>query len=328
MGTQTDYVELVVSPGEFFRIGETERIRSTVGLRLSDHSYLPKADDPRADWVASVAVPAFRTLAQMGVLAPKFCTIGTGAGLDVLAAVEILRAHTVGFTDLHDDVLDFARQNIQNNLVSQDVELIGGAGDILAPLAGKMAQVDVVYENLPNIPMGGTGDLDEGQTSSTFIAERSEEIPGFAEKNLITLHYLALQQAHPLLRVGGRVLSSIGARVPLSEILSLSSAAGYNGSILTYTWKVQSEPHDVVGGYAQWEREGLGPFHFYPVNVLREAFDGLTVAAAGAQALQMEKELAPHEISAVEAFALVEKGEKVGHTVAILDSVKVPDSAL
>jgi SAM-dependent methyltransferase len=328
MRTRVEHAELVVSPGEFFQISDTERIRSSIGLRLSDHSYLPKADDPRADWVASVAVPAFKTLAHMGVLAPRFCTIGTGAGLDALAAVEILQARTVGFTDLHEDVLAYARENIRGNLLNEDVELIGGAGDLLAPLAGRLSEIDVVYENLPNIPVSGNEDLAEGQTSSTFITERSEEVPGSAQKNLLTLHYLALQQAHALLRVGGRVLSSIGARVPLSEIMALSGAAGYNGTILTYTWKVQSEPADVVGGYAQWEREGLGPFHFYPVGVLRDAFEGLSPAAAGAQALKLEASLAPFEMSALQALSLVERGERVGHTVAILDSVKIPDSAL
>ncbi|MEE1762772.1 class I SAM-dependent methyltransferase [Streptomyces sp. SP18BB07] len=328
MGTHVDHAELVVSPGEFFQLSETKRIRSSIGLRLSDRSYLPKPESPRADWVASVAVPAFKTLAHMGVLAPRFCTIGTGAGLDALAAVEILQSSTVGFTDLHEDVLAHARENIHSNLLTEDVELIGSAGDLLAPLSGKLSEIDVIYENLPNIPVAGGEDLADGQTSSTFISERSEEIPGFAEKNLVTLHYLALQQAHPLLRVGGRVLSSIGARIPLSEILALSGAAGYNGSILTYTWKVQSEPTEVVGGYAQWEREGLGPFHFYPVSVLQEAFDGLSPAAAGARALRLEKELAPFEMSALDALAMVEKGERVGHTVAILDSVKIPDSAL
>ncbi|MFI9328693.1 class I SAM-dependent methyltransferase [Kitasatospora sp. NPDC052868] len=328
MSTQASKAEVVVSPGEFFQIGETQRIRSAIRLELTEHSYLPKSDDPRADWVASVAVPAFKTLSQMGFLAPRFCTIGTGAGLDALAAVEILKARTIGFTDIHDDVLEHARRNIQSNLLAQDVELVGGVGDLLSPLVGTLSEVDVIYENLPNIPMAETDDLADGQTSSTFIRERSEEIPGFAEKNLVTLHYLALQQAYPVLRVGGRVLSSIGARIPISEILALSGAAGYNGSVLTYTWKVQSEPHEVVGGFARWEREGLGPFHFYPVSVLREAFEGLSPAAAGARALQIESELAPYEIAAVDALALVESGEKVGHTVTVLDSVKVPDHAL
>jgi hypothetical protein len=328
MSTQTGKAEVVVSPSEFFQIEATERIRSSVELELSDHSYLPKSDFLRADWVASVAVPAFKTLAQRGFLAPRFCTIGTGVGLDALAAVEILQARTVGFTDIHDDVVECARKNIQSNLLAEDVELFGGAGDLLTPLVGKLSQVDVIYENLPNIPMAQSDDLAHGQTSSTFIAERSEEIPGFAEKNLVTLHYLALQQAYPVLRVGGRVLSSIGSRIPISEILALSGAAGYDGRVLTYTWKVQSEPDEVVGGFARWERKGLGPFHFYPVRVLQEAFEGLSPAAAGAQALQMESDLSPHEISAVDAMALVEKGEQVGHTVAILDSVKVAASAL
>lgn len=327
MINQVTHPEVVVSPTAFFQLEETTRIRSSIGLKLSDHSYLPKADEPRADWVASVAVPAFKALAQMGVLAPRFCTVGTGAGLDVLAAVEILKSNIVGFTDLHEDVLADARENIQSNLLDQGVELIGGAGDILSPVAGSLSNVDVIYENLPNIPMAESGDIADGQTSSTFIAERSEKIPGFVEKNLVTLHYLALQQARQVLRVGGRVLSSIGGRIPLSEILALSGAAGYNGSILTYTWKVQSEPHDVVGGFAKWEREGFGPFRFYPVSTLRDTFKGISAAEAGARALEIEEILAPYKMSAAEAYALVRQGEKVGHTVAILDSVRIPGSA-
>ncbi|MFE2425072.1 class I SAM-dependent methyltransferase [Streptomyces hokutonensis] len=326
MSIRIDHPELLVSPTEFFRLEETTRIKPSIGLKLSDRSYLPKADQPRADWVASVAVPAFKTLARMGFLAPRFCTVGTGAGLDVLAAVEILKARTVGFTDLHEDVLDYAHENVRSNLLDQDIELLGGAGDILAPLAGQLSDVDVIYENLPNIPMAESGDLADGQTSSTFISARSEEVPSFVEKYLMTLHYLALQQARPFLRVGGRVLSSIGGRVPLPEALAMSRAAGYNSSILTYTWKVQSEPDEVVGGYARWEREGLGPFHFYPVGLLRSTFQGVSAATAGAQALEIEEALAPHSIPASDALALVEKGEEVGHTVVILDSVKVPDS--
>jgi SAM-dependent methyltransferase len=317
---------LVVSPTEFFELEETSRIKSSIRLRLSDHSYLPKAGEPRADWVASVAVPSFKALAAAGVRAPRFCTIGTGAGLDALAAVEILDARTVGFTDLHEDVLDHARENIRTNLVARDVTLVGGAGDILAPLTGRLGDVDVIYENLPNIPLDDSGDLGDGQTSSTFLSKRSEEIPGFVEQNLVTLHYLALKQAWQLLGPGGRVLSSIGGRLPLSEALALSASAGYDGTILIYTWKVQSEPHEVVGGYASWELQGRGPFHFYPVDVLRETFGGMSEAAAGARALAIESALAPYEISAVDALALVERGVDVAHTVAVIDSVKPLDA--
>lgn len=323
MATQPDQPDLVVSPTDFFELPETARIKPSLRLRLSDHSYLPKADEPRADWVASVAVPSFKTLADMGISAPRFCTIGTGAGLDALAAVEILDAQTVGFTDLHEDVLEHARQNIESNLVADDVTLVGGAGDILAPLAGRMEHVDVVYENLPNIPLPASGDLGDGQTSSTFVPRRSEETPRFVEQNLVTLHYLALTQAWQMLGPGGHVLSSIGGRLPLSEALALADATGYDGNILIYTWKVQSEPEEVIGGYAAWERQGRGPFHFYPVDVLRETFDGISAAAAGAQALAMERALAPYEISAADAFSLVEDGQGVGHTVAVIDSVKV-----
>jgi hypothetical protein len=328
MTQQLEKTHLTISSTHFFQLDQVDRIASSIELELSDHSYLPKGNDPRSDWVASVAVPAFKTLAQMEYFAPRFCTIGTGAGVDVLAAVEILRADTVGFTDLHEDVLAHALTNIERNLIDGNVKLHPGVGDIFAPLAGKLSGLDVVYENLPNIPLATTGDLGDGQTSSTFIGQRNEAIPGFAEQNLLTLHYLALEQARPALRTGGRILSSIGARVPLSEILKLSSAVGYNGSILTYVWKVQSEPHDVVGGYAEWEREGLGPFHFYPVDVLRDAFEGITPAAAGARAVEIETALAPHQLSAGQALDLVDRGNKVGHTAVILDSVKIPDSAL
>jgi hypothetical protein len=322
---QSGQAQLVVSSTEFFELEDTARIKPSLRLTLSDRSYLPKAGDPRADWVASVAVPAFKALAGRGISAPRFCTVGTGAGLDALAAVEILDARTVGFTDLHEDVLHHARDNIGDNLVADDVTLVGGAGDILAPLAGRLDQVDVVYENLPNIPLDRDGDLRDGQTSSTFVPARTEDIPGSVEHNLVTLHYLALRQAWRMLGPGGHVLSSIGGRRPLSETLALADAARYDGEILVYTWKVQSEPDEVVGGYATWERQGRGPFHFYPVDVLRETFAGLSPAAAGAQALEIEKELTPYEFSAVEALSRVRHGEHVAHTVAVLDSVRTLD---
>jgi SAM-dependent methyltransferase len=314
---------LSIDTASFFGLDSVSCIRRRARLGLTDRSYLPKALDPRSDWVASVAVPAFLALAQTGVEARDFCTIGTGSGLDALAAIEILKAHNVVVLDLHEDVARQARRNIQDNIVMHSqVTLFSTAGDLLTPIADKNHAFDLIYENLPNIPLDTGDDLGVGQTSSTFIAERREVIPGFVSQYLVALHYLALQQAAQMLKPGGRVLSSIGGRIPIPIILRLARETGYAGDILIYTWKVQSEPEEVIGGYAAWEQRGLGPFHFYPVTVLEDTFRTLSPVAAGAQAEQIELALRPHVLSATAALEALHGGAAVGHTVVVLESLK------
>lgn len=315
--------EVHIDTAAFFGLGDTLRVRRDATLHLSERSYLPKVGDPRSDWVASVALPAFIALKKAGVEVRDFCTIGTGAGLDALAAIEILNARNIIITDLHEDVVSLARQNIiQNTHQSDRLTIFAGAGDLLYPLEEDQLSLDLIYENLPNIPIHPGDNLKEGQTSSTFIASRSEEIPEFINRYLITLHYLALKQAYTLLRNNGRILSSIGGRIPLDFIERLGEECGYSSEILTYTWKRQSEPDEVIGGYAKWEQEGYGPFRFYPVRILEEAFMSIGDTAAGAQIYEIEHALSPHEMTAQKTLEEMKSGVKVGHTVAVLDSVK------
>ena len=117
--------------------------------------------------------------------------------------------------------------------------------------------------NLPNIPLPLAGlDLHEGQTSSTYVGDRSgDKVPAPTSRALLELHYLCLVQAKRfgLVASNGAVLSSIGGRVPLVTILEVALVAGYCGRILIMSWKEQSEPESVIGGYAEHERTGLGP---------------------------------------------------------------------
>lgn len=315
--------EVRVDIAALFGLRNTLRIQRNATIYLTERSYLPKVSDPRSDWVASVAVPAFLALKQTGTEVRDFCTIGTGTGLDALAAIEILNARNIIITDLHHDVVTLARQNIlQNTDKASRLTIFSGVGDLLYPLQGENFSLDLVYENLPNIPINPTDNLKDGQISSTFIANRSEKIPGFVSRHLITLHYLALKQAFPLLRNGGRILSSIGGRIPLEVIGRLGEECGYLCEILTFTWKRQSEPEEVITGYAQWEREGFGPFQFYPVEDLEEMFRSVAHVAAGAQARAIEHALSPHLMTAQEALGAMNDGIEIGHTVAVLDSVK------
>ncbi len=318
--------ELDVDAGSYFRIGTPRRIAPRLRIALSEHCFAPVLDDLDADWLASVATPAFHILARTRPPERResFLSIGTGCGLDALAAVEILGARQVAVTDVFDDIIAVARTNIRTNLASgTDVALTAETGDLLAPLQGRDLRFDLVYENLPNTPIADAEQLNVRQTVAGFLAPRSEAMPDFVSAHLLVLHYLALVQARPMLNPGGVVLSTIGGRIPLASFTDLAAAAGYRGRLLTYGWKKQVDPEDYIPGYIAMERDGLGPFHFYRVDDLRAAFAGRDPEQAGEQALAIEAALAPSRLSASAALAAHRAGTPVGHTVVALLSEPV-----
>ncbi len=166
--------EITLPYAKFLGGGEPARIARNIRLELTEHTYLPKAHDPRADWVACVGVPAFRAMRDLhpqGV--GHFATIGTGAGMDALAAIEILNRRTVTMTDLHQDVVDAALRNVTGNLAGgHAVTLQGEVGELLQPLARSGRTYDLIYENLPNIPLPEGQELKDGMVSSKLRADR------------------------------------------------------------------------------------------------------------------------------------------------------------
>lgn len=314
---------LAVDASAFLAIDHPQRIERSLNISLTDRSYLPRTDDLQADWVASVAAPAFRALArQRGADAVRaFCSIGTGSGLDALTAIEILGATSIGVTDLFAEVVGAARDNIaRNHLPDHPVEIHAGHGDLLEPLRGQGLLFDLIYENLPNLPMADAARLEIERTSSGYVPPRSEEVPAFVKDHLLVLHYLALRQARDFLAPGGTVLSTLGGRVPLGAMTAMAEQAGYSASFLTYGWKVQVDPEDMIGAYAAWEKQGLGPFTFYHADLLEQTFAALDPVAAGRQAIEIEQALAPRRLDARAAFAALKSGARIGHTVAVLKS--------
>ena len=119
-----------------------------------------------------------------------------------------------------------------------------------------------------------TDGLRDGQTSATYVGDRTrDKVPSFVSAALLDLHYVCLLQAREfnLLNDTGAVLSSIGGRVPLETILDLADAAGYVGRVLSLSWKEQSEPESVIGGYAEHQAKGLGP-----VSLITKQHDGIS----------------------------------------------------
>jgi methylase of polypeptide subunit release factors len=314
---------LELDPRVYFGVSHAVRVKDRLRIAIADRAYLPDPEDLQRDWVATVAAPAFKLLRERrGRDACRaFASIGTGSGVDALCAIELLGADLIGVTDLFDEVVAVAAGNIRGNVdPAHPITLLAGAGDLLQPLKESAPRFDVIYENLPNLPLDEDGSLETGRTSAAFIQKRDEAMPGFVKDWMLVLHYLALIQSTDFLKPGGAVVSTIGARMPLSILSEMGEAAGYTSSLLTFSWKAQTDAADLLPSYAKWQQQGLGPFYFYPASLLSEAFASISLEQAGRDAFAIEKDLSPRRLGANAAWDAFRGGERIGHTVAVLHS--------
>jgi len=302
--------------------GTPQRIQEYLSIEVADHAYLPKTEDLKSDWVAYIAAPAFKLIREkLGKDIEAFASIGTGSGIDVLTGVELLGAKRVGFTDLQESVVATAARNIRDNIKDiKSIEFEFGDGDLLQPLQNGKRKFDVIYENLPNVPLASNTKIEDKRNSGHYLEKRAEAIPEFVHEQMLDLHYLALKQAREYLAENGAVYSTLGGRVPLSAFIKLGELAGLSSEIFTYSWKVQAEPKDVISGYAAQEKAGLGPFRFYRANDLQKAFATVSVEESGSRAFEIERSLEPSKLTATEAYEAFKQGETIGHTVAVLKS--------
>ena len=315
-------MSIVVDVNKYLALnGATKRIKDYLSIEVADHAYLPKTEDIKSDWVAYIAAPAFKLIREkLGHDIDSFISIGTGSGIDVLAGIELLGAKRVGFTDLQRSVVAAAAQNVRNNLKSNDIEFEFGDGDLLQPLKNGKRNYDVIYENLPNVPLASNTKIEDKRNSGHYLEKREEAIPEFVHEQMLDLHYLALKQARDYLTENGAVYSTLGGRVPLNAFIKLGELAGLRSEIFTYSWKVQAEPEDVISGYAAQEKAGLGPFRFYRAEDLQKAFANISVKDSGKRAFEIEKTLDSVKLTATAAYEAFKKGEVIGHTVAVLKS--------
>ena len=118
-------------------------------------------------------------------------------------------------------VVSTAEQNIAKNLLAPGSVIIeAGFGDLLSPLSHLKPRYDLIYENLPNVPILDAALMDKARVSSSHVPPRTEPTPAYLQEQMLTLHYLALKQARGFLNPGGSVLSMLGARVPLAVFVS------------------------------------------------------------------------------------------------------------
>jgi methylase of polypeptide subunit release factors len=282
-----------------------------IRIRIDPRMYSIKPET-EANWVWH-AFRGFGIVQQQlfaaGVRPQTFAAIGTGSGVDAIGAslfFPSLRRLIV--TDVEDRIVWLAAENVRMN-VSDELTVEGFVGDVCLPLAKAGSIVDVIYTNLPNIPIthAAEGIIDHG----TFYHPADDNVDDHVlEQYLLGLQYRFLLSAKRVLSKRGFVIMMIGGRVPYEMFDRLASAAGYRFEEVLCCLKLQTEAKNVASGYAAAEREGI-EFDFYK-------FDQASAALSGARQLngrELKQAIRTWRMSAGEAAQYLKSGKKIGPTL-------------
>ncbi len=264
---------------------------------------------------------AFQRLNQEKV--KSFATIGTGSGADAVGALHtFVNLDTLVLTDVDERVVPIARGNVER--YARDVNVVALTGSLCQPLREHGVKVDVIYENLPNV-QDAEEIINGYRRASRYVAGSFDVNDEQARAYLLESHLASLIEAKESLNLNGSVICSIGGRVPYDRLISLVESTGYRFQELVAGFKVQTEPEEVLPGYAEAERGDVA-FDFYKyddaVEFLRSR--GMKKPFIDLQGNELKELLTPFRISAKEALELYQqdKSYKIGHTVHMIRATK------
>jgi transcriptional regulator with AAA-type ATPase domain/methylase of polypeptide subunit release factors len=260
-----------------------ENIRSYVGLDededdgcrgwalFSDETYDIDKESPKEDW-SHAALSAFSRLKAQNIKVDSYCSVGCGAGLDAIIAANTWMPRRVLLTDVNEDVLAIAQENVNLNASHSNMnsphlmEVSMNKGNLFQNFPEE-EKFDLIYENLPNLPWRRAEPLG-GRKWATFCLHANGR-SALADRWLLSVHEGFLEQASYHLEPKGRVVCCIGARVPWDKVAEMFEAQGYTPELIYFGIKKQQQPQEVIEGYARAEAEDKGPFIFLDLKMAR-----------------------------------------------------------
>lgn len=284
-----------------------------VSFSEATYEYNP---NPKANWLY-YAFLAFLKLALAIKHFDLVATVGAGSGLDGIAIYEIFRPKQLKLIDVNPAVIEVAGSNLGEYFtkvrarVKWDVVL----GNLCGPLEPESA--DLVYGNIPTIP-GDPSRILVGMNSSSFYDPAwAKGSPKMLANNFLAHQYEFLRQARVVLKPGKPAVTALGVRMAAPLVNELFQAAGFDGyEPVILDIKEQSQPQAVVTAYAEQERASGVKFDFYREGATTSILDFDFSLEALKDSLQQWR------VSAQDALALSDAGQKVYHIVAILQGKK------
>ncbi|MFH1664387.1 MAG: class I SAM-dependent methyltransferase, partial [archaeon] len=248
--------------------------------------------------------------------------IGSGNGVDAIGAHYIFKeANQVYLTDIDPETLPLAIKNVKKNKKpGSNVSINGFVGDVCQPLEQENIKADMIYANLPNIPLWKNTQTN-GFGLSTFYTPREKiRVPSILKKNLLELQLHFLNSTKPCLNSGGNVIQVIGGRFPAKNFKILFDEAGFNQQQLCAGLKLQTETREVISGYSKAEKENNNEFIFYDYKNAVKSLNkgGETSLITGKKTDYLEKRLKDYSMTATQALKEHKKGMKIGHTCHVL----------
>jgi len=249
-----------------------------------------------------------RKLEAEGRIPESFAAIGTGTGVDAIGAGLIFpELKTIAVTDIEPGVLAQGLDNVRRN-VSYATTVSGFVGDLCSPLYALPQRFDLIYANLPNLPVaqkrGGAIDF------NICYAERDAvEIDREVDAYLLGFQHLFLRSAMRVLNEQGSVLLMIGGRFPFKIFRQLADSAGYVFEELLCSFRLETDLATTIDAYAAHESDI--EFDYYLYDEAKSALDG----NPGLSGEELKELLAPYRVSARSAG---QSGKRIGHTLHML----------
>jgi transcriptional regulator with AAA-type ATPase domain/methylase of polypeptide subunit release factors len=234
-----------------------------VGWALFSHETYDVDEDPKEDWT-SITRTAFQKLRARSIKVDSYCSVGCGAALDAVMAVNTWDCQRVTLVDINEAVLPLAQENVYMNArlpVEVNVMECGFFDKF------EEQKFDLIYENLPNLPWNKKEEP-RGRELATFYAAQRNGASS-AEKWLLSTHETFLERAKHYLEPVGLVVCCIGARAPWKSIEEMFQLQGYNAELIHFGIKKQQQADEVIAGYAKAEHAN-DPFTFLDLNATRD----------------------------------------------------------